>query len=81
MGRGLTPSIHWCQINTRARYRIRSAQRECRLENGVVRLLLHEKRNVLECVVVVHAEAGAHEMIAMAGQMYARPTRGLKPLL
>ena len=47
----------------------READCECRLEDGVVGLLLHEQRNVLEGVVIVHAEPGADDVVAMAIQI------------
>src|SRR5262249_41763600 len=60
----------------RARYYVAAADGKGRLEDGWVALLLHEQRDVLEGVVVVHAEAAAQHMIAVAGQIigeaYAR---------
>src|SRR5205085_2517082 len=36
-------------------------------------LLLHEQGNVLEGIAVVHSEAGAQDMIALAGQIIRQP--------
>src|SRR5258708_37683846 len=59
-----------------AGYLLAAANRECRLENRSIRLLLHEQRDVLEGVVVVHAETAANDMLSSAGQIisesYAR---------
>src|SRR5579864_4630167 len=45
--------------DARARHDIGGAvEQECRLEYGGVSLLLHEQRDVLEGIVVVHSEAG-----------------------
>ena len=62
-----------CLYRARCRCRLR---RKCRLEDGWVGLLFHEQRNVLEGVVIVHAESAAEHVIAMTGQIigeaYAR---------
>ena len=49
-----------------------SRERECRLEDGWVCLLFHEQRNVLEGVVIVHAETAADNVIAMTGQVVGK---------
>ena len=45
------------------------ADAEGSLEDGCIGLLFHEQRNVLEGVVIVHAEAGTHDVVAMAVQI------------
>ena len=63
------------QRNACARHDIaaRGANCECRLEDGLVGLLLHEQWNVLEGVVIVHAEPGAYDVVAMAIQIVSEP--------
>src|SRR5882672_8998809 len=60
------PLIH---RQARARNQLATANRECRLEDRVIRLLLHEQRDVLESIVVVHAETAANDVIAVAVQV------------
>src|SRR6266700_1809372 len=62
-----------------ARDRVGAAEREGLLEDRCVGLLLHEQRNVLECVVEVHAEAGAEDVIAAAGQVISQPDARAEP--
>src|SRR5678809_1221330 len=57
------------QRNIRAGYRVVAADGKCSLEDGVVGLLLHEQRDVLEGVVIIHAEAGAEDMVPMPVQV------------
>src|SRR5579864_1438660 len=60
--------------DARARHDIGGAvEQEGRLEDGGVGLLLHEQRDVLEGVVVVHPEAAADNLIATAGQVVGEP--------
>src|SRR6185312_2976602 len=57
------------QQDVRAWNQVGGANGKCSLEDGVVRLLFHEQRNVLERVVVVHAETGADNVSAMSVQV------------
>src|SRR5215468_3422153 len=48
---------------------VAGTNRERRLEDGRVRLLLHEQRDVLEGVVEVHAEAATHNVVAFTREV------------
>src|ERR1044071_4347217 len=64
------------QRNTSSGYRIVAADGKCGLEDRVVGLLLHEQRDVLEGVVIVHAKAGADDVISMSVQVIGQADAG-----
>src|SRR5215831_8855607 len=49
------------------------ADRERRLKDGGVTLLLHEQGNVLESITVIHSETAANHMLAVAGHIVSEP--------
>src|SRR5260370_6072847 len=52
---------------------IAAADREGRLKDGRVALLLHEQRNVLEGISVIYSETPADDLRPVAGQIICKP--------
>src|SRR6185437_1225551 len=60
------------QQNASSRHDVGRAEREGRLEDRWVRLLLHEQRYVLERIVVVHSETAMDNVLALAIQVIGK---------
>src|SRR5260370_7692381 len=68
-----TPLAERNAWSARAWHGIVAGDRERRLKDGRVALLLHEQGDVLEGIAVVHSVTGAQDMVPVAGQIIRKP--------